>query len=239
MLGKLGHLTTIAANGQEALAALAAHSFDLVFMDIQMPEMDGLTATKYIRELEQQTGRHLPIVAMTAHAMKGDEELCLAAGMDGYVSKPVSGRQIEETIARVLEPKPGVRPLPTEKVAPNGSILWDPANALGRLDGDKQLLHEILQIFLEESPRQLADLKQAVTEANADLLEKTAHRLKGELSYLGMATASQKANTLEQMGRERDLDHAPAVFAEFETQVSAVADDMRRMLGVKHETVNR
>jgi signal transduction histidine kinase/CheY-like chemotaxis protein len=239
MLGKLGHLTTIAANGQEALAALAAHSFDLVFMDIQMPEMDGLTATKYIRELEQQTGRHLPIVAMTAHAMKGDEELCLAAGMDGYVSKPVSGRQIEETIARVLKPKPGVRPLPTEKVAPNGPVLWDPANALGRLDGDKQLLHEILQIFLEESPRQLADLKQAVTEANADLLEKTAHRLKGELSYLGMPTVSQKANQLEQMGRECDLNHSAEVFAEFETEVSAVSESMRRMLGVKNETVNR
>jgi two-component system sensor histidine kinase/response regulator len=134
---------------------------------------------------------------------------------------------------------PYVRPLPIVRVVPNAAVLWDPVNALARLDGDEQLLHEIVQIFLEESAWQLADLRRAVTEANAELLEKTAHRLKGELSYLGMATVSQKANTLEQMGRERDLDQAPAVFAEFETQVSAVADDMRRMLGVKHETVNR
>jgi len=239
MLEKMGHVTMIAGNGQEALTALAANSFDLVFMDVQMPEMDGLTATRCIREREQQTGLHLPIVAMTAHAMKGDEDLCLAAGMDGYIAKPVSSRQIKETIARILIPKPEARPLPLVKAVPNVLVLWDPVNALARLDGDEQLLHEIVQIFLEESSRQLADLKRAVTEANAELLEKTAHRLRGELSYLGMAAVSQKANKLEQMGRECDLDHAAEVFAEFETQVSAVADNMRRMLGVKHETVNR
>jgi signal transduction histidine kinase/DNA-binding response OmpR family regulator len=239
MLEKMGHVTTIAGNGQEALTALAANSFDLVFMDVQMPEMDGLTATKCIREREQQTGLHLPIVAMTAHAMKGDEELCLAAGMDGYIAKPVSSQQIKETIARLLIPKPEVRPLPILKGVPNSLILWDPGKALERLDGDEQLLHEIVQIFLEESSCQLADLKRAVSEANAELLEKTAHRLKGELSYLGMPTVSLKANKLEQMGRECDLDHAAEVFTEFETDVSAVAESMRRMLGVKHETVNR
>ena len=239
MLEKMGHATTIAANGQEALAAVAGHSFDLVFMDLQMPEMDGLTATKCIREREQQTGLHLPIVAMTAHAMKGDEDLCLAAGMDGYIAKPVGSRQIKETIARILIPKPEARPLPIVKGVPNSLVLWDSAKALERLDGDEQLLHEIVQIFLEESPGQLADLKRALTEANAELLEKTAHRLKGELSYLGMPTVSLKANQLEQMGRERDLDHAAEVFTEFETEVSAVADNMCRMLGVKHETVNR
>jgi signal transduction histidine kinase/DNA-binding response OmpR family regulator len=239
MLEKMGHATTITANGQAALAALAAHSFDLVFMDVQMPEMDGLTATKCIREREQQTRLHLPIVAMTAHAMKGDQELCLAAGMDAYIAKPVSSVQIKETIARILIPEPQVRPRPIVKAVPDSLVLWDPANALERLDGDEQLLHEIVQIFLEESSRQLADLKRAVKEANAELLEKTAHRLKGELSYLGMPTVSRKADKLEKMGRECDLHYAAEVFAEFETEVFAVADNMRRMLGVKHETVNR
>jgi signal transduction histidine kinase/DNA-binding response OmpR family regulator len=239
MLEKMGHVTTIAANGQEALAAVVANSFDLVFMDVQMPEMDGLTATKCIREREQQTGLHLPIVAMTAHAMKGDQDLCLAAGMDGYISKPVSGKRIEETIASLLISEPEVRPLPIVKAVPNPPVLWDLVNALARLDGDEQLLHEIVQIFLEESSRQLADLQRAVTEANAELLEKTAHRLKGELSYLGMSTVSQRANELEKMGRDCDLDRASEVFAVFETEVSAVAESMRRTLGVKHETVSR
>jgi len=238
MLEKMGHIPTIAGNGQEALAVLASDSFDLVLMDVQMPGMDGLTATKSIREREKQTGLHLPIIAMTAHAMKGDQELCLAAGMDGYISKPVSGKRIEEAIASLLISEPEVRLLPIVKIVPRSLILWDGAKALERLDGDEQLLHEIVQIFLEESPKHLANLKRALTEANAELLERTAHTLKGELSYLGMPTVSQRAHELEQMGRECNLDHAAEVFAIFETEVSTVAANMRRTQGAKHETVN-
>jgi two-component system sensor histidine kinase/response regulator len=134
---------------------------------------------------------------------------------------------------------PYVRPLPIVRVVPNAPVLWDPVNTLARLDGDEQLLWELVQIFLEESSRQLADLKRAVTEANAELLEKTAHRLRGELSYLGMPTVSQRANELEQMGRDCELDRASEVLAVFETEVSAVAENMRRMPGVKNETINR
>jgi two-component system sensor histidine kinase/response regulator len=100
-------------------------------------------------------------------------------------------------------------------------------------------LREIVQIFLEESPKQLADLKRAVIEGNAELVERTAHGLKGELSYLGMPTVSQRAHVLEQMGRECNLDHAAELFVVFETEVSAMAGNMRRMQGTKHETVNR
>jgi two-component system sensor histidine kinase/response regulator len=125
-----------------------------------------------------------------------------------------------------------VRALPIVGVVPT-PVVWDPAKALARLAGNEQLLHEIVQIFLEESSLQLADLKRAVTEADAGLLETTAHRLKGELSYLGMPNVSEKANKLEKMGHDRDLDHAAEVFSEFETQVSAVAENMRHMHGVK------
>jgi CheY-like chemotaxis protein len=207
-------------------------------MDVQMPGMDGLTATRRIREREKQTGLHLPIIAMTAHAMKGDQELCLEAGMDGYISKPVSGKRIGETIASLVISEPEVRSLPIVKVVPDSLILWDDAKALERLDGDEQLLQEVVQIFLEESPKHLADLKRAVTEANVELLGRTAHTLKGELSYLGMPTLAQRARELEQMGRERNLDRAAEVLAVFETEVSAVAVSMRRMQGVKDETVN-
>jgi signal transduction histidine kinase/DNA-binding response OmpR family regulator len=239
MLEKMGHIPTIATNGQEALAVLASDSFDLVFMDVQMPEMDGLTATRSIRELEKHTGLHLPIIAMTAHAMKGDQELCLEVGMDGYISKPVSSKRIEETIASLFNSEPAGRPLTIEKLVPGSLIPWDGAKALERVDGNKQLLREIVQIFLEESPKQLADLKRAVIEGNAELVERTAHGLKGELSYLGMPTVSQRAHVLEQMGRECNLDHAAELFVVFETEVSAMAGNMRRMQGTKHETVNR
>jgi CheY-like chemotaxis protein len=99
---KLGHSVVVAVNGQIALQLLATQPFDLVLMDVQMPEMDGLTAVGKIRESEQSTPFHLPIIAMTAHAMKGDRERCIAAGMDGYVSKPITGQVLEEAIASVI-----------------------------------------------------------------------------------------------------------------------------------------
>ena len=237
MLEKMGHVPTIAANGREALAVLEANFFDLVFMDVQMPEMDGLTATRSIREREKQTGLHLPVIAMTAHAMKGDQELCLEAGMDAYIAKPVSGDRIEEAIARILSSGSAVQPI--AKTIPSSLILWNRAQALERLDGDEKLLQEIVHIFLEESPKQLANLKQAVTDGNAELIERTAHGLRGELSYLGMPAVSQRAHELEQMGRHRDLKHVSEALALFETEVSAATVNMHSMSGVKHEIVNR
>jgi two-component system sensor histidine kinase/response regulator len=127
---------------------------------------------------------------------------------------PVSDNQIDETIR-------------------------DWAKALETEDGEEQLLHELVQTFLEESSNQLADLRRAVREADAELVEKTAHSLGGALIYLGMQGVSQRARKLEQIGRERDLEHASEVLAIFETEVCAVAAKMRRILGVNHETINR
>jgi signal transduction histidine kinase/DNA-binding response OmpR family regulator len=207
MLEKMGHIATVAANGQEALAVLASHSFDLIFMDVQMPEMDGLTATKSIREREKQTGLHLPIVAMTAHAMKGDQELCIEAGMDGYISKPVSSKRIEATIASILISEPAVPTLPIVKVALNSLTLWDPTKALARVDGDEQLLDEIVQIFLEETPKQLANLKRAVTEANADLVESAwlerRIKLSGNANRLAEGPRTRTNGSRVQLGTRR------------------------------------
>jgi len=102
LLGKRGYLVSVAGNGRDALAALEKEDFDLVLMDVQMPEMDGFEATAAIREKEQSTGRHLPIIAMTAHALKGDQERCLSAGMDAYISKPIRTNELFATIERLL-----------------------------------------------------------------------------------------------------------------------------------------
>jgi CheY-like chemotaxis protein len=100
LLEKRGHRVAVAANGRDALEALAKESYDLVLMDVQMPEMDGMEATAKIREMEKFTGRHQPVVALTAHAMKGDQELCLAAGMDGYLTKPIRQQELDELLEK-------------------------------------------------------------------------------------------------------------------------------------------
>jgi CheY-like chemotaxis protein len=238
MLEKMGHTVKIACNGREAMSFTAAEIFDLVFMDVQMPEMDGLTATRNIRGREKKTGFHIPIIAMTAHAMKGDKERCLEAGMDGYISKPVSGKEIEDMISTIAVTETATPTLIEVQAAPSPPIAWDRAKALERVDGDEQLLQEVVQIFLEESPKQLAKLRQAVTVGDADLLERAAHSMKGELGYLAVPDSCQKARVLEQMGRTRNLEQAAETLAVLETEVSALAAEMNRRAEAKNEAVN-
>ncbi|MGA2020773.1 MAG: response regulator [Candidatus Sulfotelmatobacter sp.] len=238
MLEKMGHTVKIACNGREAMSFTAAEIFDLVFMDVQMPEMDGLTATRNIRGREKKTGLHIPIIAMTAHAMKGDKERCLEAGMDGYISKPVSSKEIEDMISTIAVTETATPTLIEVQAAPTPPIAWDRAKALERVDGDEQLLQEVVQIFLEESPKQLAKLRQAVTVGDADLLERAAHSMKGELGYLAVPDSCQKARVLEQMGRTRNLEQAAETLAVLETEVSALAAEMNRRAEAKNEAVN-
>jgi PAS domain S-box-containing protein len=236
MLEKLGHRVAVAGNGQEALDAIARHGFDAILMDVQMPEMDGLKATEKIREGERQTQLHMPIIAMTAHAMKGDRERCIEAGMDGYISKPINGRELEEAIAGALHGWDDTRvgkssETPKQDAVLDSAITWDIAQTLERLGGDEKLLHEVVEIFLEEGPKQMTTLRHAIEDGNAEGIEKTAHSLKGELGYLGISEVSRKACELEEMGREHDLQHTTKVFGTFEAGISGVLISMRRMNG--------
>jgi signal transduction histidine kinase/CheY-like chemotaxis protein len=238
MLEKMGHLPTIAHNGREALSMLEAGTFDLVFMDVQMPEIGGLTATRKIRENEMQTGNHIPIIAMTAHAMKGDKERCLEAGMDAYISKPVTSQGIAETIAEVFHVEAQVPVISVSPPLRDAPPIWDRSEALERVDGNEPLLRELLQIFLRESPKQLASLQQAIETANLEEIERIAHSLKGELGYLGLPDAAQKAKDLEHLGHERTLQPAADLFPIFEAGVSAVAAAMQDMLDERREPVD-
>ena len=247
MLEKMGHHATLAENGREALSMLQAGTFDLVFMDVQMPEMDGLTATRKIRESELQTGSHIPIVAMTAHAMKGDKERCLQAGMDAYITKPVSSVGVEETIAGIfiVENKAEQKaenkaeqaaehkihvllPVPEPR---RSSSAWDPTKALEKVDGDEPLLRELIQIFLDEIPQQMANLQVAIEVSDFDKVERAAHRLNGELRCLGLTDAAENARELERLGEERAIQPAAKVFAMFSEQLSAISAAMRDTLG--------
>jgi signal transduction histidine kinase/CheY-like chemotaxis protein len=227
VLQKMGHTSVLARDGKEALLFASRESFDVVFMDVQMPEMDGLEATAAIREAEKKTGRHLPIIAMTAHAMKGDRERCLSAGMDGYVSKPLRLSDIEDELAHLDHP-----PLVVPQSLPNPTG-WSKTQALDRLGGDEDLLRELCQIYLEESPKLLEKLRQAVADGNAEGVRRAAHSIKGEVGYLGAENAEQAARLLENMGNEKNLSQAAAVLVVLERELAGVLSDLENMAGVR------
>jgi signal transduction histidine kinase/HPt (histidine-containing phosphotransfer) domain-containing protein/ActR/RegA family two-component response regulator len=217
LLEKEGHAVTLAGNGREALAALEREPFDLVLMDVQMPELDGLETTRRIRRRERDTGGHVPIVALTAHAMKGDRERCLEAGMDAYVSKPVHPQQLFQAIG-TLAPVPAAAGGTHEA---NGDAVWDPAAALARVGGDRELLGELTHLFLDECPKWLAEIHQALDAGDAAELRRAAHSLKGGLGHFGARSALDAAQCLEAMGRTGDLTQAGPAFARLE---AALAD---------------
>jgi signal transduction histidine kinase/DNA-binding response OmpR family regulator len=225
LLAKLGHTPVIANNGREAIDLLNQESFDLVLMDIQMPEMDGILATKGIREREKSTHAHIPIIAMTAHAMKGDRARCMAAGMDGYVTKPINLEEVTAAILTALQVMPeGDTSLDKRngKMLENSEVLWDMSRTLEQLGGDETLLQEVMEIFLEQAPKHLAALRLAVEQGQAERVETTAHTLKGELGYLGIPEISQRASEIEEIGRSKDVSRATSLLPQFEADITGL-----------------
>jgi len=224
-LQKMGHTPVLAQTGKEALALASAEKFDLIIMDVQMPEMDGLAATRAIRGREKDSGTHLPIFAMTAHAMKGDRERCLEAGMDGYITKPVRFSDIEQTLSALAS-----APVTPAKPAAE-AISWNKAEALNRIGGDQQLLQDLCHIFLEESPKLMRKLQQAVAAGDSDGVMRAAHSLKGEASYLGANGTSHAARQLEDMGHNKDLSRASETLATLEREVARVHFELKDLTG--------
>jgi CheY-like chemotaxis protein len=228
LLDKQGHTVTIANNGKEAVALLKQQAFDLVLMDVQMPEMDGLEATRLIRRLEAEgqlapQGRApIPIVAMTAHAMKGDRERCLDCGMNGYVSKPIRRRELEDAVAELFPSKP-VPPRQSEATAAAAEVI-DWSEALKSTDGDVDLLRLVAQAFLKEAGDHLARLRAALAAGDAATIHRLGHLLKGVLSTFGATASRASAERLETMGRQADLAGAADCLAALEAQLRQVID---------------
>jgi len=208
LLEKRNHIVTIVRNGKEALAALENGHFDLVLMDIQMPEMGGLEATRILRQLEKTNGKHQPVVAMTALAMNGDKERCIEAGMDGYLSKPIRPQELDDILDRHVALK-NAGPAQDKSVpAANNSI--DVSQLLDRLDGDRALLAELVDLFRAEFPANLTAAQQAIHQQDANGLRSAAHALKGALANLSVIEASALASELEAIGKSLDLTRAQA-----------------------------
>ena len=216
MLEKQGHSVSVVGDGQAALEALAQHPFDLVLMDVQMPVMDGLEATAAIREQEKTSGAHMPIIAMTAHAMQGDRERCLAAGMDDYVAKPMKAAELAAAIDR----------LSIGAADPNIPALEPPIDlpaALSIVDGDQDLLLDLIVMFLEDYPKSVAELHDAITTGDALRMGQLAHSLKGAVASFAAHTAHTLAYDLERRGRQGELEGAAAVLQQLESELERIA----------------
>jgi signal transduction histidine kinase/CheY-like chemotaxis protein len=229
LLQKQGHSVTVANNGREALALFDRQSFDLILMDVQMPEIDGLEATARIREREQGTGRHTPIIAMTAHVMKGDRERCLEAGMDNYVAKPI---QIKEVLKAI------------ETALPGGSHAGSPTNAtetyrtaaLARVNGDEELLRELTQLFLDDCPRLIAELQAAMEQKDATGLRRAAHTLKGAVGIFGDSATFDLAQKLELMATSANLAGVADAHAALIDSLARLKPDLAELLAKEPAT---
>jgi CheY-like chemotaxis protein len=221
LLEKQGHTVAVASNGREALQRLqieekSAIPFDLVLMDVQMPGMDGFEATAAIRRQEQATGKHVPIIAMTACALKGDRERCLEAGMDAYISKPIDAGELVRVMDALL---PGAAASPVEM--PAAEVL-DRAKALGYVGGDARLLGELSRTFSVEYPRWLAEVREGIVRRDPAQLRRAAHSLRGALTTFGADAACDAALRLEVMGGTGDLAGVDVAYA-------TLAENMARL----------
>jgi two-component system sensor histidine kinase/response regulator len=214
VLSKRGHSVVVAGSGRLALEALEKQAFDLVLMDVQMPEMDGFEATATIRQNEAITGTRIPIIAMTAHAMKGDRERCLHAGMDAYISKPI---QVNELLKMIESLAGGAGSVEGTKEAE--SAVMDRSLALARVDGDESLLADLAKLFCEESPAMMAAIEEAVSAKDSERLQRAAHSLKGAAATLSAQKAFEAALSLERLGRSGDLSQVEKAYALLEMQV--------------------
>lgn len=216
LLERAGHNVEVANNGREAISTLEKRDFDVILMDIQMPVMDGMAATASIRSSEATTGKRTPIVAMTAHAMKGDYEACIAAGMDGYVSKPIRAATLTEAIRNVL----GDRVAEPAIEGPGGEVDWE--RALEVVGGDKKLLRDIATTYLDECPNLVRQMRESLTAGDHSELARAAHTLKGSMRYFGADHAFELSANLESAGRSGEVEAAHETLEQLDRHLDSV-----------------
>jgi CheY-like chemotaxis protein len=214
LLSNRGHSVVVASNGKQAVSALETQSFDVVLMDVQMPEMDGFEATAAIRQKDKAMGTHVPIIALTAHAMKGDRERCLAGGMDGYVSKPVQAEELIKAVEGLVGNSPA-----TGKASDHTNEVLDRELALARVDGDEGLLADLAKLFCEECPKLLFAVEDAVARRDTAALKRAAHSLKGSMSTFAAREATEAALRLEELASAGELVDAEGAYRLLATQV--------------------
>jgi CheY-like chemotaxis protein len=228
ILERLGHRTRVVGTGSPAVEALSAQDFDVVLLDLHMPEMGGLNATRRVREAERSRGRRVRVLGMTTVGEKGETERCRAAGMDGLLAKPLT----LETLAAALHTEPAEGSSAAgggEKPATSGG---DPAldreRLAAQLGGDAEAVSEVLRSFVEDGPRTLTELREALAAGDASGVERAAHRLKGSLRWIAAAAAAACAEQLEGQARSGDLNAAGGSLDALSREVERVLEEARK-----------
>jgi CheY-like chemotaxis protein len=237
MLERFGHRVQLATNGRAAVATWESEEFDVILMDIQMPEMDGVEATRRIREREAEggPGRRTPIIAMTAHAMVGDRERFLAAGMDDYISKPISKDRLREVLRGIQRPDQPPEPKAVAIEKPSAekrstAPSFDRAVLMERTESDLELIRALVGIFDSDRGTLLGAIRAAVDADDASALERAAHTIKGALGVFGAEPSRARAERMERMGRDGTVAGAAAELDELTVEVDALSEDLLGML---------
>lgn len=251
VLSRFGHQVTVANNGAEAVEALENGTFDVVLMDVQMPIMDGFAATRVIREMELQSGKHTPIIAMTAHAMKGDREKCIEVGMDEYVAKPIRIGVLKEKLAAVLQcsngsapldsdPSSGMNAAPGSKVpaplpaeAPEMDVTaFDLEPVRSMVAGNEELLRELLSMYLDESQSLVNQIAACIDAEDGEGVRRAGHTLGGASRSVGAKNASEIAQRFHVVKDDGPFDQAKQWLDELKTSISGVATVIESFLSV-------
>ena len=240
LIKRAGYSVHPVENGIKAIETLKQSTYNLILMDVQMPEMNGFEATKAIRQMEGEK-KHIPIVAMTAHAMKGDKERCLKAGMDDYIAKPIEPQELFDTIEKwsknycrekVKTKKDDYKKKKTEKNIP---IEFE--TAVDRFCGDRELLENMLEEFLDYVPKQLRTLDKAIKKGDAETVDREAHSLKGLAAQLSVKGLADLSLNLELLGQKGNLDEANDELDKLKTEFQHLKEYINNSL--HHEiTVN-
>jgi len=233
VLSKFGHQVSVADNGVRAVEMTRKRRFDLILMDVQMPEMDGLEATRRIRAREQETGEHIPIIAMTAQALRRDRERCLQAGMDGYLSKPVRARELRKTVEAAVADQQG----PVEETEAASAMPSLPSSkavnwqaALDFVGGDTALLCNVAAAFEEECSGWMRELRSGVEQAVCKDIRHAAHKIKNAMQTLGAESAHKIARQLEDNAKSGQLPEDDNILSELERCLEAVREDVAALL---------
>ncbi len=222
ILEKKEHRVVVVDNGAAAVRAARQEPFDLILMDVQMPQMNGLEATRAIRALERERGSRVPIVAMTAHAMKGAREECLQAGMDAYLSKPVQMADLMDVLEELTRPSDEV----------SAPVSFDPEPLRHRIGNDEKLFRDLIALFQEDGPRMLEQVREAIAAGNAPAVERAAHLLKGSAGNFGADEVVRAAQRVEDLGHAGDLKEASDAFKSLEESLRSFLGALDGWLGV-------
>jgi len=239
LLENWGHTVVCVENGRQAVTRHADESFDLILMDMEMPEMDGLAATSAIRTAEKATDLHVPIIAMTANVLEAARQQCQAAGMDGYVSKPMSGQTLQQAIEDVIStgsnpPAGGVDPAGDQGApSPSPTPTWDADEALRYVGGNPDALRRVATIFLADSPKVMAQICLALEKRDGEKLRKLGHKFKGSLGFMGAGPGRMLAEDIETAGRNADWPRAVRIVAMLDEELAALHSQLEKFIKEK------